>query len=110
MPTQSNCAACREAKAAPVPFVAYEAQMTRYDNQIHKCRRALLVVIVLALVALVACNLAWLHAWQSYDYVGESDSVEIEAKDGTAYHIGGDGNNYNGDYTSYSDTQNTAEN
>lgn len=110
MPTSTNCATCRESKAAPVPFIAYEAQMVRMDNQLHRSRRTLLIVIAVALIALVVCNLAWLHAWQSYDYISEADSVEIEARDGTAYYIGGDGNNYNGDYTSNEKTPDTPQN
>lgn len=99
--TTTSCAACKEAKAAPVPFVAYEAQMTRYDNRLHKAHMTILVIVLAFLVAIVVNNLAWLHVWNSYDVLGEESVVDVDASDGIAAYIGGNGVNNIGTDTGY---------
>ena len=73
----------------PVPYLTHEADMMRADMM----HRRLLRVIVFLIAALVACNIAWLIAWQCYDY----ESYEIK-QDGEGVNIIGDDNQeiYNG--------------
>ena len=60
-------------------------------SMLKKQLRALWVIIILLLVALVGTNMAWLWVFQSYDYV-TVDSNE----DAPANYIGNDGDIYNG--------------
>lgn len=72
-----------------IPFVVYEAEMVRQDKR----NRRLVGIIVLILVCLVVTNLAWLHAWLQYDYVGYQ---ALSRDGGNASVIGNDGDIYNG--------------
>lgn len=60
-------------------------------SMLKKQLRALWVIIILLLVALVGTNMAWLWVFQSYDYV----TVDSNG-DATANYIGNDGDIYNG--------------
>ena len=73
----------------PVPYLTHEADMMRADMM----HRRLLRVIVFLIAALAACNIAWLIAWQNYDF----ESYQIE-QDGEGVNIVGDDNTeiYNG--------------
>ncbi len=78
-----------EEKNVGIPFVVYEAEMDRQERR----NKRLVGVIVLILVCLVVTNLAWLHAWLKYDYVG----YQVSSQDGgNANYIGNDGEVYNG--------------
>lgn len=72
-----------------VPFVVYEAEMVRQEKR----NRRLVWIIVLTICCLVATNLAWLHAWLQYDYVGYQ---ALSRDGGNASVIGKDGDIYNG--------------
>ena len=60
-------------------------------SMLKKQLRALWVIIILLLVALVGTNMAWLWGFQSYDYV----TVDSNG-DAPANYIGNDGDIYNG--------------
>ena len=60
-------------------------------SMLKKQLRALWVIIILLLVALVGINMAWLWVFQSYDYV----TVDSNG-DAPANYIGNDGDIYNG--------------
>lgn len=76
-------------ESTPVPYIVYEGEAMRAERR-HK---RLIVVLIIAIAMLFASNLAWLHAWMSYDYV--STETVIEATDGMAnFHSD---NNHNGD-------------
>lgn len=60
-------------------------------SMLKKQLRALWVIIILLLVALVGTNMAWLGVFQSYDYV----TVDSNG-DAPANYIGNDGDIYNG--------------
>ena len=72
-----------------MPFAAHEAEMDRYDRR----NKRLVLVIVIMIICLVATNLAWLHAWLQYDYVGYQ---ALSRDGGNASVIGNDGDIYNG--------------
>lgn len=59
-------------------------------SMLKKQLRALWVIIILLLVALVGTNMAWLWVFQSYDYV----TVDSNG-DAPANYIGNDGDIYN---------------
>lgn len=60
-------------------------------SMLKKQLRALWVIIILLLVALVGTNMAWLWVFQSYDYV----TVDSNG-DAPANYIGNDSDIYNG--------------
>lgn len=60
-------------------------------SMLKKQLRALWVIIILLLVALVGTNMAWLWVFQSYDYV----TVDSNG-DAPANYTGNDGDIYNG--------------
>lgn len=67
----------------PVPYLTHEADMMRADMM----HRRLLRIIVLLIIALAATNIAWVVAWQSYDF----ESYQIE-QDGEGINIVGNEN------------------
>lgn len=71
-----------------VPYIAYESEMARQERHIKR----LLAILVGILVLFFASNMAWLYAWNQYEYVDET----IEAtQDGSGVNIvGGEDVNY----------------
>ena len=68
------------------------------------------IIIVLLIVLLVASNIAWLIAWNQYDYVSEDYAVDMQADDGSnANYIGNNGDINNGSKGT-SNTQDTQQN
>ena len=52
------------------------------------------IIIILLILLLVASNIAWLIAWNQYDYYSEEITVDSD-DGGNANYIGNDGNIYN---------------
>jgi hypothetical protein len=78
----------------PVPYILYESEMTRHERTIKR----LVIAVVVAISLMFVSNLAWLYAWNSYDYVSsETSSVTVDGKDGIANYIGNDGDITNGE-------------
>jgi hypothetical protein len=71
-----------------VPYIVYESSMARAERQ-HK---RLWIALIVAVVMIVASNLAWLYVWNSYEYVGDSEITY--SQDGEGVNIIGDRNNY----------------
>lgn len=65
-------------------------------------------IIVLLIVLLVASNVAWIIAWNQYDYVADDYSIEVDAGNGTANYIGNNGDINNGE--DHDQKNNTQEN
>ena len=63
-----DCKTCKDRQARDIPYIAYEAECARHDRNIKR----LAVVIVICIALLVVSNLAWLYAWNQFDYVDES--------------------------------------
>lgn len=70
--------------------IAFE-RMQAKDERNDKWRN---IIIILLIILLVATNVIWLLAWNSYEYVEEYTSVDAE--NGIANYIGSDGDIYNG--------------
>lgn len=67
----------------------YETSMARMDRQLKR----LWIAILVAVIATVATNIAWLIYISQYDF----ESYEVTAdNDGVANYIGNDGDIYNG--------------
>jgi membrane associated rhomboid family serine protease len=67
-----------------ISYVVYEGTMARFERTIKR----LIFVIVIAVIALFASNMAWLYAWNQYDY---SDVVVDSEDGGNANYIGASG-------------------
>ena len=84
-------------KEIQVPFIVHEAAIARME----RTNKRLLIALLVAIITIFASNAMWLYMWNQYDYVGETDTVTLETRDGTANYIGNDGDiNYgenNGD-------------
>lgn len=83
-----------EAYKEPVPYIVYQGTMARFERTIRK----LVLVIIVAISMMFASNMAWLYAWNLYDYESSSVVVDSESK-GNANYIGASGviNNGEGD-------------
>lgn len=87
-----------ETSKAPVPYIAHEGMLVRMERQIKR----LWIALIVAIVALVACNLAYLWYLNQYDFV----SYEVSSADGgNANYIGQDGDIYNGESGSKEENQ-----
>lgn len=76
-----------------VPYAAYEGLQVRHERTVKR----LIIAIVITAILMFASNMAWLYAWQSYDYESEETAVIVDSKDGgNANYIGNDGDINNG--------------
>lgn len=71
----------------PIPYILYESEMARHERAIKRLVIAIIVIISMLFVS----NLAWLYAWNSYDYVGTETTTEY-TQDGEGINIIGDSN------------------
>ena len=68
-----------------IPYIVYEQAEVRHERTIKR----LIVALIIAIIAIVASNGAWLYCWMQYDYATES--VELDTtQGGNANYIGGD--------------------
>ena len=81
-----------EAYKEPVPYIVYQGTMARFERTIRK----LVLVVIIAIVMIFASNMAWLYAWNLYDYESASVVVDGESK-GNANYIGASGVINNGE-------------
>lgn len=70
----------------PIPYIAYEGTMARFERTIKRLTICLIVVMIL----LVVSNLAWLYYLSLYDYACETVTT---SQDGQGINIIGGGNN-----------------
>lgn len=82
-----NCNECEAKRSKDIPYIVYESECARHDRSIKR----LVIVIILCVCLLFASNLAWLYAWNQYDYVDESVEISTDGG-GHANYIGEDGN------------------
>ena len=83
----------------PVPYIIYEGTMVRFERTIKR----LIIVIGIAVVLIFASNMAWLYAWNLYDYSSTEVVVDGESK-GNANYIGASGVIHNGEGDSKEDS------
>lgn len=89
--TCNNCNAA-ENQNVTVPYVVHEAAQARSERR----EKRLWIAIIVAVALMFISNIAWLIAWNSYDY--SSEEIIVDAEDnGNANYIGQDGNIYNGE-------------
>lgn len=81
-----------EAYKEPVPYIVYQGTTARFERIIRK----LALVIIIAVAMMFASNMAWLYAWNLYDYESSSVVVDSESK-GNANYIGASGVINNGE-------------
>ena len=82
-----------EEKNKVVPYAAYEGLEVRHERTVKR----LIIAIIVTVILMFASNMAWLYAWQSYDYASEETAVIVDSKDGgNANYIGNDGDITNG--------------
>ena len=70
-----------------IPYIVYEQSEVRHERTIKR----LIVALIIAIIAIVASNGAWLYCWMQYDYVETETSVELESDEGNANYIGNNG-------------------
>lgn len=68
-----------------IPFVVMESVTARNERTI----RNLITAVVITVILLFASNAIWVYEWTRYDY--SSESVDLNADNGTANYIGESG-------------------
>lgn len=81
-----------EAYKEPIPYFVYERTMARFERTIKR----LIIVIGIAVALIFASNMAWLYAWNLYDYEDTQVIVDGESR-GNANYIGASGIINNGE-------------
>lgn len=75
-----------------VPYIVHEGIMARMERTVKR----LVIALVLCIILLFGSNVVWLYFWNQYDYIDESQYVNVDSKDGIANYIGNDGDIING--------------
>jgi hypothetical protein len=91
-----TCNNCGETKTPST--VPYQVLKDFKDTSTATIKRLWILIVILVLL-IVGSNMAWLYAWNSYDYVSE-EIVTVDGKDGIANYIGNDGDIVNGENSS----------
>lgn len=84
--TCNNCNAA-ENQNVTVPYVVHEAAQARSERR----EKRLWIAIIVAVALMFISNIAWLIAWNSYDYSSEEVIIEAD-QDGEGVNIVGGGN------------------
>lgn len=79
-----------------VPYIVYEGEQARNERTIKR----LIVAVIVAVALCFLSNALWLYAWMQFDYLENTQEVQLDAKDGIANYIGNDGDINNGTDTS----------
>ena len=86
-----------------VPYVAHETAQARSERR----EKRLWIALIVAIALIFASNIAWLSAWNSYDYSSTTEEIIVDAEDnGNANYIGQNGDIYNGEDNSAKENQN----
>lgn len=80
----SDCKSCKHNSKDPIPYLAYESTVVRFERTIKR----LWALVVLVVVLLVGTNCAWL--WYESQYETITQTVTQDADNGTNNFIGGD--------------------
>lgn len=84
----------QDTRPQDISYFTFEAVMAREERHIKR----LTIALVIAIIGIVVCNMAWLYCWMQYDYVGEGVEVSAEAENGgNASYIGTRGMIINGE-------------
>jgi hypothetical protein len=80
-----------------IPYAVYESSQVRHERTVKR----LIAVIIFLIVMLFASHMAWLYAWQSYDYESTETIVSQDTQEGgNANYIGNDGDIVNDEASS----------
>ena len=71
-----------------IPYIVFEGELARHERY----SKRLIIVLVIAIIALAVTNLAWIYAWNSYEYISDTTSYY---QDGEGVNIIGDENSIN---------------
>lgn len=84
-----------ENKDLTVPYIVYESAIDKADRRDKRN----IIIIALLIIMLVATNIVWIIAWNSYDYSDIEDYTSVDAQqDGDGVNIAGAGDiNYGTD-------------
>lgn len=77
---------------ANIPYIAHEGTIMHLVAII----KGLIVALCIVVFLMVASNLAWLYAYNQYEYVGDAETVTVDSESGNANYIGNDGDIENG--------------
>lgn len=93
----------QDTRPQDISYYTFEAVMAREERHI----RRLTIALIVAIIGIVVCNMAWLYAWTSYDYVDSGMEVSVDGGDnGNTSYIGTRGMIINGqDYGSEMDEE-----
>ena len=84
-----------------VPWSALELINGGHQQTVKR----LWILLLALIIALVGCNIAWIVAWNQYDWVSEDESISLSTRGGgDANYIGNDGDITYGDYPSNQQT------
>lgn len=76
-----------------IPYIAYEEAIVTAERHIKR----LIFALIFAIFLIFINNAIWLYAWMQYDYESsETQTVNIDGKEGNANYIGNDGSIING--------------
>lgn len=81
-----DCETCKENRQT-VPYIVHESAMARSERHI----RRLAIALIVAIIMIAVCNLAWLYAWMQYDYES-TETVTTYQQDGNGLNLIGDRN------------------
>lgn len=81
-----NPSSIPEQQTISVPFIALESAVARME----RANKRIAIIAVIAILAFVISNFAWLHAWMQYDY-GSADVTVESSSAGHANYIARDG-------------------
>ena len=70
-----------------IPYIAFESALDKAERR----ERLHIFVIIFLITLLVLSNLAWIIAWNQFDYIEDDYSVRVEGGSGVANCIGNDG-------------------
>lgn len=74
-----------------IPYFVHEGVVDRAD----RVNKRLVVALVIAIVLLFVTNMAWLYAWNQYDYIEEDTVTTTYDQDGSGTNIIGNHNEVN---------------
>lgn len=64
-----------------IPYIAFEAEMARYERTIKR----LLIALVVAILLIFVSNIAWLWFFNQFDIEGETVQLESHEEGNASY-------------------------
>lgn len=84
----------QDTRPQDISYFTFEAVMAREERHIKR----LTIALVVAIIGIVVCNMAWLYAWMQFDYVENGTEVSVDGgQSGNTSYIGERGLILNGE-------------